>query len=108
MAEFEQTATKTEVVTHYRVTGAPVIEHQVRKGRVLSPSVVRFTFQDGEVTNMFVNGRLVKANGDISDKWEQIVHLYHWNQNEWPEWLTELYALALEEYRTEHRGLIRA
>lgn len=108
MVEFEQTATKTEVVTHYKVTGAPVIEHQVRKGRILSPQVVRFTFQDGECTNMFVNGKLVKANGDISDRWEHINHLYHWNQTDWPEWLRDLYTTALEEYRVEYRKLVSA
>ena len=102
--EFEQTATKTEVVTHYSVKGAPVIEHQTRKGRVLSPQVVRFTFQDGEVTNLFVNGKLVKANGDISDRWEQINHLYYWNQTEWPAWLHDLYAFAQEEYREARRA----
>lgn len=99
---FENTNTKVEVTKWYTVTGAPAMRKSSHEGdRMLVPMTARWTFMDGEPTDLFLNGRRVLKNGSTGEP-EQFPDIVIWNQQTWPDWLHNLFKLACDEYRTDY------
>jgi len=97
VVEFENTNNKIEVTRWYSIVGAPVMQHSSYKNKDLLPVVGKITFQDGDATTLELVGRIVKLDGSISERTMMVPGIYIWNQQEWPDWLHDLYKLALAD-----------
>lgn len=94
---FECTSSKTTHERWYKVEGVPALEGGLNG---IAPMVVRFTFIDGvDPATMFINGKLVKKNGEISERWQQVMGVYLWDQRNWPEWLKKVLNQAVADYK---------
>lgn len=102
---FENTATK--ISKWYSVNGAPIVNCDGHPS--MKPTSARFTFSWGEeCTEMMVYGRVVLKNGTVSDVVRKIDYIYHWDQQTWPQWLHDLYKLAMSEQQAQARRSMTA
>lgn len=105
MVEFENTNNRTETTKWYSITGAPAMKYDTPRGeKSLMPSVAKFVFVDGDVTTLSLRGKVVRQDGSVSEQTQQMPNIYIWNQQEWPDWLNDLYKLAYSDFATYRSG----
>lgn len=102
MAEFENTNNRIEVEKWYSITDVPAIEDRNHKGKMYMPVSAKFTFVDGECTNLILNGKIIKVNGEFGERVTVIPGVYTWDKSNWSEWLHELLAKVYSDLRSMH------
>lgn len=89
---FENINNKIEITKWYSISGAPHMEH--KDYATFAPMSVRFVFVDGECNGVFINARIVRKDGSVGDRYQQVPYVFSWNQDGWPIWLSDVHQLA--------------
>lgn len=103
MATFENTNNQVQIIRWYSVDNdddndVEALPNGVHTNIKLMPYAAKFTFKDGDLSDISVYGKVVKKDGSLSDRKMQIPALYSWNRIEWPVWLFKLDKLARAEF----------
>lgn len=115
MADFEvlfrNTRSEISIEKWYVVEGVDTI---IERGTELLPTTVKFTFSgdklsEMEIKQLFVNARVVRKDGTVSDKKYQVVTgWFTWNENDWPQWLVDLKKQAWADFTADKYELVLA
>lgn len=98
---FERTNLRDETVIWFKIEGVPAIENKTRK---LLPMSVKFTFVDGDPLSVEVNTNILKNDGSQSERYMKMPGIYMWEKSSWPEWLNEVYQLALSDFESHRKN----
>ena len=100
---FENTNNRTEVTKWYSIQGAPNMVHPRDSSQQFSPISARFVFVEGDLMDLVINSYPIKRDGSLSERVKQVPEIHKWNQKTWPEWLHELYKLAVNDFAADQR-----
>lgn len=102
--EFINTNTRTEITMWYSIHGAPTMEYGlVGKSKVFAPTAAKFIFTDGDISDVTLTVHQIKKDGSLSDKYQTMPGIFHWNQEDWPQWLRDLRDRVLADYAADRR-----
>lgn len=100
---FENTNNRTEVTKWYSIQGAPNMVHPRDKSQQFSPASARFVFVDSDPTDLIINSYSIKKDGSLSERAVRVPEIHIWDQKFWPEWLHELYKLAVNDFMADQK-----
>lgn len=93
---FTSTATSVEYTQWYSITGAPALPSKT--SWILIPASARFRFKDGELTSVNLYARRQLRDGSLGQDVFNVPGIYAFNEENWPEFLVNLYNVALVDY----------
>lgn len=87
---FECTQTKVQIHKWYAVSGAENMRQNSNSTWIM-PKIAKFTFEDGECSDVFVSGVVIRKDGTPGGKWQSVGGIYVWDKQNWPVWLWDLF-----------------